>query len=216
MTTPCYPRNHVFTYKRKENKDVRVSPKFLRCHNPHCRWVYKFPATAFERGLLHQVWNVANNTCCQEPYVTYFCPSSNEVRQKADDVLQELLTLIQAHPERQPELVRRMASVQRHRDRLERHGSIGCLAKYREYQAKLSEARALLHQRAQFAKLHDAVLETDFPRHLQLARYQHLHEVLKPSTHGIVVSSMFQGLPDEDDDDDTATANDNEYEDPDD
>lgn len=199
MTTPCYPRNHVFTYKRKERKDVRIPPKVLRCHNPLCRWVYKFPATALERGLLHQVWNVANNTCCQEPYVTYYCPSSSDIRRRAEEVLQALENLAKTHPERQPELVRRMALVQRHRDRLERGNSVGCLRKYREYKSKLMEAHELLRLRVQFAKLHDTVLETEYPRHLQLASYQHLQDVLKSST-GISVTSMFHELPDYDGD----------------
>lgn len=209
MTTPAFSRQQGYSQKRKDKRAAVVARrplwKTLRCGNPACRWVYKFTASSYERGLLESVWDVSDLQCCDEARVSHFCPSADDVARRAAQIKLELHRLVDAEPNRVDEVKRRVASVDRHAVRLKRYAGAGCWLKLREFRAKVAEARALLQQRQLYARLHHATLESEFPPELQLASYSHLQDVLQSSVAGVQIHGMFRHVLNHafrDDDDD--------------
>lgn len=196
MATPVFPRNYVFLTKKK-HQQIRPRRNFLRCGNPHCRWVYKYAPTAYESALLQTVCHVAHNTCCQEPRHSYFCPSAAQVQSRCDAIKKQLYAVLVAHPDRQTEIEQRIGSLDRHVRRLQRYAGPGCYTKFQEYRAKVAEAEELLRQRTIYAKHNNATLEQEFPASLRFSQNQHLREVLNFNVNGVEISSMFRPLVDQ-------------------
>ena len=183
MATPTYPRHHVFAQRRKHHAGEPVAP-WLVCANPMCGWVYKFSATSLESHLLERVWDVANNTACQPPRVSHFCPGSEEGLRRAQRVKAALLSrlaLPRSHTV-MSENQERLKKLDRWMRRYEERTIPSCLDQFRIYRAQLRDATELLRCREIFAKCNRVTSEEDFPRHIRLATHARLRDVLLATT----------------------------------